>query len=196
MSRPVNPNIPEAGYKSKKQFEDTGSIAASDFAVVSDLDNSRTFTFNSNNLDSGNTCVLQPPPDGGTFTLGTDSVVAGSDTEIQFNSGDVLSASSHFTFDPDTKILTLLTGNTSATDGMIVSSDSYNIPGDGANYFRVIDVSGGGTVFAVGYNIDATAGGENVIYAHNHKLQASKTPRQTSTQLLKNMLTPVLSHQR
>lgn len=45
MGRPRNPNVPEEGFISRRQFLETGSIAKSDFAVVADYDNSKKVIF-------------------------------------------------------------------------------------------------------------------------------------------------------
>lgn len=53
MGRQVNANVPEAGYVSKEQFNNTGSIATSDFAVVADQDNSRKIVFDPSAQSTG-----------------------------------------------------------------------------------------------------------------------------------------------
>ncbi len=64
MGRPVNVNIPEDGYKSKEQFNNTGSIAASDFAVVADQDSTKKIAFDPSSQTTGHTV---------TFVAGSNS---------------------------------------------------------------------------------------------------------------------------
>lgn len=45
MGRQVNSNIPEDGYKSKKDFEDRGRIADADFTIYSAADPTKTIAF-------------------------------------------------------------------------------------------------------------------------------------------------------
>lgn len=82
MGRPRNPNVPEDGYISKRQFEESGSIAGSDFAVVSDYDNHKKVVLNPDAQDTNTTIhVLSPhissdinvtwPSTSGTLAIGT-----------------------------------------------------------------------------------------------------------------------------
>lgn len=81
MGRQVNPNVPEAGYVSKEQFENTGSIAGSDFAVVADKDNTKKIAFDPSALTTGasvtfvagagsGAVVLTLPTTNGTLSTG------------------------------------------------------------------------------------------------------------------------------
>lgn len=60
MTRPVNPAVPEDGYKSKKQFEDTGAISDADFSVTGVNDASKTIVFNASALATSGTATIKP----------------------------------------------------------------------------------------------------------------------------------------
>ncbi len=61
MGRPRNPNVPEDGYISKRQFDQTGSIATSDFAVVADLDNSKKLVLDPTANDTTIKATIKTP---------------------------------------------------------------------------------------------------------------------------------------
>lgn len=69
MGRQRNANVPEDGYISKKQFNDTGSIAKSDFAVVADLDNTKKMVFDPTSMSPGKTFTIAAPVSGSDITI-------------------------------------------------------------------------------------------------------------------------------
>ncbi len=89
MGRPVNPNVPEDGYKSKRQFEQTGTIAESDFAVADDITSTKKIVFNTDNAaiattttikagaNSGNITITLPATSGTLITSATDNPAFG-----------------------------------------------------------------------------------------------------------------------
>lgn len=69
MGRQRNANIPEDGYISKQQFQNTGSIAKSDFAVVADLDNTKKIALDPTALSPGKTLTLVAPASGSDINI-------------------------------------------------------------------------------------------------------------------------------
>lgn len=61
MGRPRNPSVPEDGYISKRQFDQTGSIATEDFAVVADLDNTKKLILDPTANDTTIKATLKTP---------------------------------------------------------------------------------------------------------------------------------------
>lgn len=61
MGRPRNPNVPEEGFISRRQFLETGSIAKSDFAVVADYDNTKKVIFDPTAHDTNVKLTLLSP---------------------------------------------------------------------------------------------------------------------------------------
>lgn len=59
MGRQVNSNVPEDGYRSKKMFEDTGSIAAADFAIVDNSNSTKEIMFDPSSITAGKTVTIK-----------------------------------------------------------------------------------------------------------------------------------------
>ncbi len=69
MGRPVNSNVPEDGYKSRRQFNETGSIAKSDFAVVADFDNTKKIALDPTSQPTNSTVTIKSPTTAGDITI-------------------------------------------------------------------------------------------------------------------------------
>lgn len=117
MGRQRNPNVPEDGYISKEQFENTGSIAASDFAVVADYDNSKKITFDPTAQAANSNVVFTTGASSGTVvitlptTSGTLSTTSGSG--LNQLTGDVTAGPG--------------TGSQAATVALVAGSTAANV---------------------------------------------------------------------
>lgn len=58
MGRQVNSNIPEAGFVSRRQFLESGSIAGSDLSIVGDQDNSKRIIFDPSGIATATSVTL------------------------------------------------------------------------------------------------------------------------------------------
>lgn len=83
MGRQVNSNVPEAGFLSKKQFNDTGSIAAGDLTIVDNFDNSKGIVFDPSATATGKTVTFKTAANSNNITITLPSV----DTTISASSG-------------------------------------------------------------------------------------------------------------
>lgn len=96
MGRQRNANVPEDGYISKQQFNNTGSIAKSDFAVVADLDNTRKIVFDPSAQATGGVLTIAAGASSGAITLtlptssGTISTTASSFANPMTTGGDTI----------------------------------------------------------------------------------------------------------
>lgn len=69
MGRPRNSLVPEDGYISKKQFEQSGSIAKSDFAVVADLDSTKKMALDPSAIVGAHTLTIAAPAISSDITI-------------------------------------------------------------------------------------------------------------------------------
>ena len=142
MGRPVNSNVPEDGYKSKRQFEETGSIAASDFAVVDDTVNSKKIAFQASAITAGKTITvaagttaaditLTLPAISGTFALTSQASSAKTayiqDQKASSTGGGASTAGSWLTRDLNTVVDPEGTGITVSSNQMIIPAGSYHV---------------------------------------------------------------------
>lgn len=69
MSRPVNPNVPEDGFKSKKDFNDTGTINYQDFAISSGVPFKKQIVFDPSAQAAGKTVTIAAGANANNITL-------------------------------------------------------------------------------------------------------------------------------
>lgn len=123
MGRPVNPNVPEDGYVSQRQFNETGSIAAADFAVVGNQNNSKKLVLDPNSQPNGTTYTLKSPAISGDVTL-TLPTASGTlvTTATESNSFSIIQpdVGTSPTADSSSDTLTL----TSSDGSVIITGDS------------------------------------------------------------------------
>lgn len=145
MGRPRNPNVPEDGYISKQQFEETGSIAASDFAVVADYDNKKKVVFEPKAQDTNTTIhvlsphitsdinVTWPAVSGTLLTAGTDNPSFAIMQPITGTSPTATTPSDTLTFtSSDTTVQIIGNSSTNTLDFKIpVTSAITQLTGDG-----------------------------------------------------------------
>jgi hypothetical protein len=137
MGRPVNPSVPEDGFKSKKTFLDTGSIDQADFAVTASTDSSKEIMFDPSNQTHGKTVTIAAGGNTQDIILTLPSVSgglgpAGADKQLQFNDSGAFGVSANITYDKTAKQVKLGDGTASnpfafsglTTDVFINPSDS------------------------------------------------------------------------
>lgn len=139
MSRPVNPNVPEDGFKSKKDFNDTGAINYQDLTITSGVPYNKQIVFDPTGQSAGKSVTIAAGANSSniTITLPTTSgqlVVGGGTIKVAYiqdqkasgTNGGVSTAGSW-----QTRNLNALddhgTGITIASNQMIIPAGTYHI---------------------------------------------------------------------